>query len=30
MADAPAYIVANLHIVDPKEYLNYEKGFSLC
>jgi uncharacterized protein (DUF1330 family) len=27
MADAPAYIVANLHIVDPKEYLNYEKGF---
>lgn len=27
MADAPAYIVANLHIHNEEEYLNYEKGF---
>ncbi len=27
MADAPAYMIANLHIHDADKYLPYEKGF---
>lgn len=27
MPEAPAYIIANLHVTDPVEYREYEKGF---